>query len=126
MTPSTGVLNYIAAHADEMEIAIDQVEDEVAALNMALGASYAGVRAMTGSSGGGFALMVEALSLAGMIEVPVVVINVQRPGPATGFPLGLSKGGIKIYDSCRSWRVSKNDYGIEESRRCFLSNNKGL
>ncbi|NLC69721.1 MAG: 2-oxoacid:acceptor oxidoreductase subunit alpha, partial [Clostridiaceae bacterium] len=86
MTPSTGILNYIAHHSNEYNIVVDQVEDEVAALNMALGASYAGVRAMTGSSGGGFALMVEALSLAGMIEVPVVVINVQRPGPATGFP----------------------------------------
>ena len=96
MTPSTGVLNYIAAHADEMEIAIDQVEDEVAALNMALGASYAGVRAMTGSSGGGFALMVEALSLAGMIEVPVVVINVQRPGPATGFPTRTEQGDLRF------------------------------
>lgn len=86
MTPSTSILNFMAAHSDDFGIAIDQVEDEVAALNMALGASYAGVRAMTGSSGGGFALMVEALSLAGMIEVPVVLINVQRPGPATGFP----------------------------------------
>lgn len=86
MTPSTGVLNFLAKHSDEYGIAIDQVEDEVAALNMALGASYAGVRAMTGSSGGGFALMVEALSLAGIIEVPIVLINVQRPGPATGFP----------------------------------------
>jgi 2-oxoglutarate ferredoxin oxidoreductase subunit alpha len=86
MTPSTSILNFMAAHSDDFGIAIDQVEDEVAALNMALGASYAGVRAITGSSGGGFALMVEALSLAGMIEVPVVLINVQRPGPATGFP----------------------------------------
>lgn len=96
MTPSTGVLNYIATHADDMGIAVDQVEDEVAALNMALGASYAGVRAMTGSSGGGFALMVEALSLAGMIEVPVVVINVQRPGPATGFPTRTEQGDLRF------------------------------
>lgn len=96
MTPSTGVLNFIAAHADEMEIAVDQVEDEVAALNMALGASYAGVRAMTGSSGGGFALMVEALSLAGIIEVPVVLINVQRPGPATGFPTRTEQGDLRF------------------------------
>lgn len=96
MTPSTGVLNYIAFHADEMEIAIDQVEDEVAALNMALGASYAGVRAMTGSSGGGFALMVEALSLAGMIEVPIVLINVQRPGPATGFPTRTEQADLRF------------------------------
>jgi 2-oxoglutarate ferredoxin oxidoreductase subunit alpha len=96
MTPSTGVLNYVAQHSDEYGIAVDQVEDEVAALNMALGASYAGVRAMTGSSGGGFALMVEALSLAGMIEVPIVVINVQRPGPATGFPTRTEQADLQF------------------------------
>jgi 2-oxoglutarate ferredoxin oxidoreductase subunit alpha len=96
MTPSTGVLSYVAQHSDEYGIAVDQVEDEVAALNMALGASYAGVRAMTGSSGGGFALMVEALSLAGMIEVPIVVINVQRPGPATGFPTRTEQADLQF------------------------------
>lgn len=96
MTPSSGVLTYIASKADEMDIMVDQVEDEVAALNMALGASYAGVRAMTGSSGGGFALMVEALSLAGIIETPVVVINVQRPGPATGFPTRTEQADLRF------------------------------
>jgi len=84
MTPSTSVMSYISKHANEMNIVVDQVEDEVAALNMALGASFAGVRAMTGSSGGGFAIMVEALSLAGIMEMPIVLFNAQRPGPATG------------------------------------------
>ena len=65
---------------------VEQAEDEVAAINMALGASFAGVRAMTGTSGGGFALMVEGVSLAGMTETPVVMVLAQRPGPATGFP----------------------------------------
>lgn len=96
MTPSTGVMNFIATHAEDMEIVVDQVEDEVAALNMALGASYAGVRAMTGSSGGGFALMVEALSLAGIIEVPVVLVNVQRPGPATGLPTRTEQADLRF------------------------------
>ncbi|WP_315116509.1 2-oxoacid:acceptor oxidoreductase subunit alpha [uncultured Clostridium sp.] len=96
MTPSTGVLSYIASKSEEMGIAVDQVEDEVAALNMALGASYAGVRAMTGSSGGGFSLMVEALSLAGIIETPVVVINVQRPGPATGLPTRTEQSDLRF------------------------------
>lgn len=96
MTPSSGVLEYISSKSREMEIMVDQVEDEVAALNMALGASYAGVRAMTGSSGGGFALMVEALSLAGIIETPVVVINVQRPGPATGFPTRTEQADLRF------------------------------
>ncbi|TZE83130.1 2-oxoacid:acceptor oxidoreductase subunit alpha [Calorimonas adulescens] len=96
MTPSSGVLTFMASKSDEMGIMVQQVEDEVAALNMALGASYAGVRAMTGSSGGGFALMVEALSLAGMIETPVVVIDVQRPAPATGFPTRTEQADLRF------------------------------
>lgn len=86
MTPSSGVLGFLSSVSDELEIVVDQCEDEVAALNMALGASFAGVRAMTGSSGAGMALMSEAFSLAGIIETPVVIIDVQRPGPATGLP----------------------------------------
>ena len=61
-------------------------EDEIAAINMALGASFGGVRAMTTTSGGGFALMAEGVSLAGMTETPIVIAEVQRPGPATGLP----------------------------------------
>ena len=86
MTPSTGIMNYIADKGKEYGIIVEQAEDEIAAINMALGASFAGVRAMTGSSGGGFALMVEGVSLAAMTETPVVIALGQRPGPATGFP----------------------------------------
>ncbi|MCL4456547.1 MAG: 2-oxoacid:acceptor oxidoreductase subunit alpha [Nitrospirae bacterium] len=86
MTPSTGIMNYIAGKEKEYGIIVEQAEDEIAAINMALGASFAGVRAMTGSSGGGFALMVEGISLSGMTEIPVVIALGQRPGPATGFP----------------------------------------
>jgi len=86
MTPSTGILDAMAEFMESSGAVVEQAEDEIAALNMALGASYAGVRAMTGSSGGGFSLMVEALSLAGMIEPPVVIAVGQRPGPATGLP----------------------------------------
>src|SRR5699024_9688774 len=74
----------------------DQIEDEVAGLNMALGASYVGVRAMTGSSGGGIALMVEALSMAGIIETPIVLINVQRPGPATGLATRTEQADLRF------------------------------
>lgn len=86
MTPSTGIMLYVANKAREYGIVVEQAEDEIAAINMALGASFAGVRAMTGSSGGGFALMVEGLSLAAMTETPIVIALAQRPGPATGFP----------------------------------------
>jgi 2-oxoglutarate ferredoxin oxidoreductase subunit alpha len=86
MTPSTGIMTYIAGKAMEYGIIVEQAEDEISAINMALGASYAGVRSMTGSSGGGFALMVEGLSLAAMTETPIVIALAQRPGPATGLP----------------------------------------
>ncbi len=86
MTPSTGILNYMSGQMERMGLVVEQAEDEIAAINMIQGASFAGVRAMTGSSGGGFALMVEGLSLAGMTETPVVIVLAQRPAPATGFP----------------------------------------
>ncbi|MEK7851872.1 MAG: 2-oxoacid:acceptor oxidoreductase subunit alpha, partial [Deltaproteobacteria bacterium] len=86
MTPSTGIMNYIAGKEQEYGIIVEQAEDEIAAINMALGASFAGVRAMTGTAGGGFALMVEGLSLAAMTETPVVIALGQRPAPATGLP----------------------------------------
>lgn len=86
MSPSTGIMTYLASKSDEFGVVVEQAEDEIASINIALGASYAGVRAMTASSGGGFALMVEGLSLLGMTETPLVIVDAQRPGPATGLP----------------------------------------
>ncbi|WP_040210494.1 2-oxoacid:acceptor oxidoreductase subunit alpha [Clostridium polynesiense] len=86
MTPATSIMTYLSKNQVKAGIVVEQAEDEIAAINMALGASYAGVRAMTGSSGGGFSLMVEALGLGGIAEIPLVVVDSQRPGPATGLP----------------------------------------
>jgi 2-oxoglutarate ferredoxin oxidoreductase subunit alpha len=86
MSPSTGIMTYLASKEDEFGIVVEQSEDEIASINIALGASFAGARAMTASSGGGFALMVEGLSLLGMTETPLVIVDAQRPGPATGLP----------------------------------------
>ncbi len=86
MSPSTTLLNFFTAHAEEFGLVVEQAEDEIAAVNMALGASFAGAQAMVGTSGGGFSLMVEGLGLAGIAELPVVIVDVQRPGPATGLP----------------------------------------
>lgn len=86
MTPATSIMTYLSKKQVEAGIVVEQAEDEISAINMAIGASYAGARAMTGSSGGGFALMVEALGLAGIAEIPLVVVDSQRPGPATGLP----------------------------------------
>jgi 2-oxoglutarate ferredoxin oxidoreductase subunit alpha len=86
MTPGSPVLHWFAAHADAHGAVIKHTESEIAAINMAIGASFVGARAMCPTSGGGFSLMVEALGLAGITEVPVVVYDAQRPGPATGLP----------------------------------------
>lgn len=84
MTPASSLLSFMAAYEKKYNMVVKHTEDEIAAMNMAIGAAYAGARAMTGTSGGGFALMVEALGLAAMTETPLVVVEAQRPGPATG------------------------------------------
>jgi 2-oxoglutarate ferredoxin oxidoreductase subunit alpha len=96
MTPSTAILGYLAAKNKSHLVVVEQAEDEIAAINMALGASYAGVRALTVTSGGGFSLMVEGLSLAGMTETPLVVIVAMRPGPATGLPTRSEQGDLNF------------------------------
>ena len=96
MTPATGVLAFLARHAKDFGIIAEQAEDEIAAINMAIGASYAGARAMVATSGGGFALMTEGLSLAGMLEVPVVLVLGQRPGPATGLPTRTEQADLEF------------------------------
>ena len=96
MTPSTGVMTYVAANADKFNAVVEQAEDEIAALNMVLGASYAGARAMTTTSGGGFALMAEALGLSGITETPAVIFLCQRPGPATGLPTMTEQGDLQF------------------------------
>ncbi len=85
MTPASGILHWYAAHQNK-GVLFKQTEDELAAMNMAVGASVGGVRAMCGTSGGGFSLMVEGLGFAGMVEAPVVVVDSQRTGPSTGLP----------------------------------------
>ncbi len=96
MTPSTSIMNYLDSTSETTGIAVIQAEDEIAAVNMAVGASFAGARAMTGTSGGGFSLMTEGLGLAGMTETPVVIANIQRPGPATGLPTRTAQGDLKF------------------------------
>src|SRR5437588_11156472 len=94
MSPSTGVLHWMAAHARKAGIMVRQVEDEIGVINMTIGAAHAGVRAMCATSGGGFALMTEGLGMSAMIETPVVVIDVQRAGPSTGVPTKTEQGDL--------------------------------
>jgi 2-oxoglutarate ferredoxin oxidoreductase subunit alpha len=96
MTPSTGVFTFLAQHAAEFGVVSEQAEDEIAAINMAIAAWYAGARGMVSTAGGGFALMVEGISLAGIIETPVVVALGMRPAPATGLPTRTEQGDLEL------------------------------
>jgi len=96
MTPATSIMEYMAAKAKDLDLVVVQPEDEIAAVNMIIGASYAGVRAMTATSGGGFCLMVEGLGLAGITETPIVMVDAQRPGPAIGLPTRTEQGDLQF------------------------------
>lgn len=96
MTPATTIPQTLAHYAERMGLVVEQAEDEIAAINMAVGASFAGAPAMTATSGGGFALMVEGVSLAGMTETPVVIVVGQRPGPATGLPTRTEQADLEF------------------------------
>src|SRR5437588_1266602 len=105
MSPSTGVLMWMAAHARELGIMVRQVEDEIGVMNMVIGAAHTGCRAMCATSGGGFALMTEAIGMAGMIETPIVCVDVQRAGPSTGVPTKTEQG-----DLWQALGASQGDY----------------
>ena len=96
MSPATTVFTELSRLSKQHGILVDQAEDEIAAANMAIAAWYAGARAMVSTSGGGFALMTEAISLSGMIETPIVVHLGQRPGPATGLPTRTEQGDLNL------------------------------
>ena len=94
MTPGTGVPTFLAANSEKFDTIVEQAEDEISAINMVVGSWYAGGRGMVSTSGGGFALMVEGLSLAAMLETPAVIHLAQRPGPATGVPTRTEQGDL--------------------------------
>jgi 2-oxoglutarate ferredoxin oxidoreductase subunit alpha len=96
ITPATDIMEFLAKELPKVGGVVVQAEDEIAAINMAIGASYAGVRAMTATSGPGLSLMIESLGLASMTEVPVVVVDVQRAGPATGLPTKTAQGDLYL------------------------------
>ncbi len=96
MTPINSLITYFASKAKELGLVYFQPEDEIAAINSALGSAVCGVRSMTASSGGGFCLMAEALGMAGMAEIPLVVIEGQRSGPSSGMPTWTGQGDLKF------------------------------
>lgn len=96
MSPSSSILSYLSEWSPQTGMMVKQAEDEITAIQMNIGSSYAGTRALTATSGGGFDLMTESLSLAAMIEVPLVMVDVQRPGPATGLPTWTAQGDVDL------------------------------
>jgi 2-oxoglutarate ferredoxin oxidoreductase subunit alpha len=94
MTPASSLLHWLVKYAAKTGLLVKQCEDEISAMNMAIGAGHVGVRAMTGTSGGGFALMTEAIGEAGMTETPVVIVEAQRGGPSTGLPTKTEQGDL--------------------------------
>jgi 2-oxoglutarate/2-oxoacid ferredoxin oxidoreductase subunit alpha len=96
MTPATSIMEEFVKYEDDYGLVMKQTEDEISAALMAIGSSFAGVRAMTATSGGGFCLMTEALGLAGSSETPLVIVNVQRPGPSTGLPTRVGQPDLRF------------------------------
>lgn len=96
MSPSSGILKYFAETSHETGIVVKQAEDEITAAQMAIGSMFAGSRSLVATSGGGFDLMTESVSLAGIIENPLVIIIAQRPGPGTGLPTWTAQGDLNL------------------------------
>lgn len=126
MSPSTAVMEYLAKVGSEAGIVVEQAEDEIAAINMALGASYAGARAMTGTSGGGFCLKVEALGFSGIAEIPLVAVDVQRPGPATGLPTRTEQSDLNFVISASQGEFPRMVIALRNHEDAFYQTARAL
>ena len=121
MTPASSILHWMAALGERCGVVVKQCEDELAVINMAIGAGFAGVRAMCGTSGGGFALMTEAIGQAGMIEAPVVIVEVQRGGPSTGIPTKTEQADLNQVLGASQGDFPRIIIAPVETRDCFDS-----
>lgn len=126
MTPATGVALNLIDQAEEFGLVCEQAEDEIAAINMAIGASFAGARSIVPTSGGGFALMGEGISLAGMTETPMVIVLAQRPGPATGLPTRTEQADLELALSTGHGEFSRVIFAPSTQKDCFYLTSKAL
>ena len=117
ITPATDIMEFLAEEFPRLGGAVVQAEDEIAAIGMVLGASYAGQKAMTATSGPGFSLMTEMLGLASMAEIPAVVINCQRTGPSTGMPTRHEQGDLNLAVYGAHGEVQRGGARADECRR---------
>ncbi len=120
MTPSTSIPQTLAKYDRDFNLAVEQAEDEIAAINMAIGASFCGAPSMVATSGGGFALMAEGVSLAAMTETPVVIVVGQRPGPATGLPTRTEQGDLDFILHAGHGEFPRAVFTPGSVEECFL------
>lgn len=126
MTPATSIVLELIAHAEAMGCVFEQAEDEIGAINMAIGASFAGAPSMVATSGGGFALMTEGVSLAAMTETPVLVAVAQRPGPATGMPTRTEQGDLEFVLHAGHGEFPRAIFAPGSIEECFHLTRKAL
>ncbi len=120
MTPSSPLLHFMAGHQSEFNYLVRQTEDELCAINLIVGASFAGAKVMTGTSGGGFVLMEEGISLSAMLETPVVIYLAMRPGPATGLPTWTSQSDLLLAINAGQGEFPKIVLAPSDPTECFL------
>ncbi len=126
MTPASSALHFLASHSRKYGVAIKVPEDEISAINMAIGANYAGARAATGSSGGGFSLMVEAVGMAGEMEIPLVVYESQRAGPSTGLPTKTEQGDLNLVFGAGQGDFLKIILAPRNVKECFTLSREAM
>ncbi len=126
MTPATSIALTLQSAADPLGLIVEQAEDEIAAINMALGASFAGAPAMVATSGGGFALMVEGVSLAAMTETPIFIVVAQRPGPATGLPTRTEQADLEFVLHAGHGEFPRAVFAPATPEECFILSRRVL
>ncbi len=126
MSPATAIMEYLAAKKKEYGLIVEQAEDEISAVNMAIGAFFSGARSMTGTSGGGLALMVEGISLAGMTETPLVIVDCQRPAPATGLPTRTEQADLLFVAHCAHGEFPRAIFAPSSAEEAFYLTNKAF
>ncbi len=126
MSPSTGVLTHLAQYGEACGMVVEQATDEIGAINMSVGASYAGARPIITTSGGGFALMEEAISLAAMTETPVTIHVAQRPGPATGLPTRTAQEDLNLVLHAGHGEFARAIYAPGDHAEAFALSQRAL
>ncbi|MDD4540954.1 MAG: 2-oxoacid:acceptor oxidoreductase subunit alpha [Eubacteriales bacterium] len=124
MSPSTGIMEYLASMQNDANIVVEQAEDELAAMNAVVGASYAGAVSMVGTSGGGYQLMVEAMASAGMMEIPTVTVIAMRPGPVTGLPTRTEQGDLDLAIFAGNGEYPKMVMAVKNQSDAFYQANR--